>query len=208
VKRVTAKEKLLGSAEALMLADGYSRTSVDSVCLEAGVTKGSLYHYFKTKEDLGIAVLDRWISRNAEILTNGPHRAVSDPVQAALVYVQHVADSASELWHSGCFVGSLSMDIANSCERMQGSVEAIFRGFVKQHADLFQPVVDKCELEDAPSADALAEWFLASIEGSIVLAKAYGEISPISRAVGCFRKYLELLIGEPLPNAEGELTCK
>ena len=199
--RITAKEKLLHSAEALMLADGYSRTSVESVCEEAGVTKGSLYYYFKTKEDLGVAVLDRWISRNAEILQNGPHQEVDDPVQAALVYVQHVADSASELWRSGCFVGSLSMDIAGTSDRMQKSVEEIFRGFVKQHAVLFQPIVDRSKLKNPPSAEELAEWFLSTIEGSIVLAKAYRQIAPISGAVKSFRCYLELLIGEALASS-------
>lgn len=73
MERGAVREKLLGAAEALMLTDGYSRTSVESVCAKAGVTKGSLYHYFRTKEDLGIAVLEGWITRNAEILTNGPH---------------------------------------------------------------------------------------------------------------------------------------
>lgn len=187
-----------------MLRDGYSRTSVESVCAEAGVTKGSLYHYFKTKEDLGVAVLDGWISRNAEILTSGPHREVADPVQSALVYVQHVVDSASELWRSGCLVGSLAVDIAGSCDRMQQSVETIFRGFVKQHADLFLPVLEKSPFENTPSADELAEWFLASIEGAIVLAKAYREIDPIARAVRNFRRYLELLLGEPLPNRDDQ----
>jgi TetR/AcrR family transcriptional repressor of nem operon len=195
--KITAKEKLLDAAEALMLSEGYSQTSVDSVCDDAGVTKGSLYHHFKTKEDLGVAVLERWISRNAEILQNGPHLEVEDPTQAALVYVQHVVDSAPDLWRSGCFVGSLSMDMAGSSDRMQKSVEAIFRGFVEGHADLFQPVVEKSKLENVPSAEELAEWFLATIEGSIVLAKAYRQMTPITRSVKSFRRYLETLIGEP-----------
>jgi TetR/AcrR family transcriptional repressor of nem operon len=198
---ITAKEKLLNAAKALMLEEGYSRTSVDSVCDKAGVTKGSLYHHFKTKEDLGIAVLDRWISRNAEILQNGPHLEVADPVQSALVYTRHVADSASNLWGSGCFVGSLSMDIAGSSDRMQKSVETIFRGFVKGHAELFQPIIEKCKLEPVPTAEELAEWFLSTIEGSIVLAKAYRNMDPISRSVSSFRSYLEILIGEPLASS-------
>lgn len=199
MSRGTTRESLLGAAEALMLAEGFSRTSVESVCAAAGATKGSLYHFFKTKEDLGIAVLDRWITRNAEILANGPHRAVRDPVEAAFVYVQHVADSSRELWRSGCFVGSLSMDIAGSSDRMQQSVEAIFRGFVDEHADLLRPVLEKSPREDLPSAEELAEWFLASIEGAIVLAKAYRDTGPISRAVLSFRRYLEFLLGKSTP---------
>ena len=61
MRKQTAKDKLLDAGEALLLVDGYSQTSVEAVCDRAGVTKGSLYHYFKTKEDLGLAVLERWL---------------------------------------------------------------------------------------------------------------------------------------------------
>lgn len=194
----TTKDILLEAAESLMLADGYSRTSVDAVCEKAGVTKGSLYHYFKTKEDLGLAVLDRWITRSVEMLADGPHQAVKDPVEAAVAYTEHVADSASAIWGRGCFVGSLSVDIAASSDRMQQGVEAIFRGFVQQHAGLFSPVIEKSKLENLPSAEELAELFLCAIEGSIVMAKAYRDIGPIQRSVRAFKRYLELLLGEPL----------
>ena len=181
-----------------MLVDGYSRTSVDAICEKAGVTKGSLYHHFKTKEDLGLAVLDRWITRSVQMLADGPHQEVKDPVKAAIVYTEHVADSASDIWGRGCFVGSLSMDIAASSDRMQEGVENIFRSFVQQHADLFSPVIEKSKLKNLPSAEELAELFLCAIEGSIVMAKAYRDIGPIQRSVLAFKRYLELLLGGPL----------
>lgn len=184
-----------------MLENGYSQTSVDSVCAEAGVTKGSLYHFFKTKEDLGLAVLDGWITRNASILQDGPHQTVTDPVQAALVYVQHVEDSASRLWHSGCFVGSLSMDIAGSSDRMQQGVEAIFRAFVEEHAILFEPVLAASSRSDLPSPTELAELFLSSIEGSIVMAKAYRNEEPIRRTLRSFNLCLQALLQAPTPTS-------
>jgi TetR/AcrR family transcriptional repressor of nem operon len=190
----TGEEKLLNAGEKLLLADGYSRTSVDSVCTEAGVTKGSFYHYFKTKEDLGVRVLERWINRTASTLEAGPHQNISDPIQAVLVYVEHVADSVDTLWGSGCLVGNLSMDLASSSERMQHSVEKIFRGFVDQHAEMFKSIIIAVDNPKLPSAEGLAELFLSTIEGSIVIGKAYRKKAPVENAMRNFKSILEYLL--------------
>ena len=65
------REKLLDAAECLLLVEGYSRTSVDAVCEKASLTKGGLYHHFKTKEDLAIATLERWLADMHGIPPNG-----------------------------------------------------------------------------------------------------------------------------------------
>jgi TetR/AcrR family transcriptional repressor of nem operon len=190
-----AKDKLLDAGEGLLLSEGYARTTVDGVCSQAGVTKGSFYHYFKSKEELGIEVLIRWLTRTGQILTAGPHLEVADPVERVLVYVQHVADSTELLWEDGCLVGSLSTEMAGASERMQITVQAMFRGFEEQHAHLFAAVVKECVVPNPPSAQDLAELFLNSIEGAIVVGKAYRDGAGIRRAVLTFQHYLLTLLG-------------
>jgi TetR/AcrR family transcriptional repressor of nem operon len=183
------REKLLDAAECLLLSDGYSRTSVDSVCEKAGATKGSLYHHFKTKEDLAIATLERWLMRNGGILSEGPHSSASDPVEAALLYIDHVANSTDRLWSNGCLVGSLSMDLAASSDRMQHCVETMFKGFVAQHAQLFAPLLALNPGPETPDAEDFAEMFLSLIEGAIVVGKSYRDPQPLVRAIRTFGLY-------------------
>jgi TetR/AcrR family transcriptional repressor of nem operon len=45
------KRKLVDAGVALMRQRGFSATTVDDICAEAGVTKGGFFHYFKSKED-------------------------------------------------------------------------------------------------------------------------------------------------------------
>ena len=188
------REKLLDAAECLLLTEGYSRTSVDAVCEKASATKGSLYHHFKTKEDLAIATLERWLVRNGEILSDGPHLKASDPVEAALLYIDHVANSTDRLWSNGCLVGSLSMDLAASSERMQKCVETMFKGFVAQHAELFTPL-----LASSPTPEELAELFLSLIEGAIVVGKSYRDPLPVARSMRTFALYARQLAGKVSP---------
>ena len=54
------KDKLMGAAQDLMLERGFTATTVDDICDKAGVTKGSFFHYFKSKDDLAKQVLGRF----------------------------------------------------------------------------------------------------------------------------------------------------
>ena len=193
------REKLLDAAECLLLTEGYSRTSVDAVCEKASATKGSLYHHFKTKEDLAIATLERWLVRNGEILSDGPHLKASDPVEAALLYIDHVANSTDRLWSNGCLVGSLSMDLAASSERMQKCVETMFKGFVAQHAELFTPLLASSPWRENPTPEELAELFLSLIEGAIVVGKSYRDPLPVARSMRTFALYARQLAGKVSP---------
>ncbi|MGI9244365.1 MAG: TetR/AcrR family transcriptional regulator [Verrucomicrobiales bacterium] len=194
------RKKLLDAAECLLLADGYTRTSIDAVCEKASMTKGSLYHHFKTKEDLAIATLERWLTRNGGILANGPHTSEADPVEAALLYIRHVADSTEKLWSGGCLVGSLSMDLAASSDRMQQCVEAMFKAFVEQHAELFAPLVADSPCSNTPTPEELAEMFLSVIEGAIVIGKSYRDPMPLVRSIRSFCCFAEQLSGRSTPS--------
>jgi AcrR family transcriptional regulator len=52
------RERLVETAKALFLADGYNATSLERVAAEAGFSKGAVYSNFATKHELGLAVLD------------------------------------------------------------------------------------------------------------------------------------------------------
>src|SRR5262245_62514761 len=53
------REVVIQAATRLIHLKGYQNTSVDDVLTASGVGKGNFYHYFKSKEDLGYAILDR-----------------------------------------------------------------------------------------------------------------------------------------------------
>ncbi|MGO4376156.1 TetR/AcrR family transcriptional regulator, partial [Paenibacillus sp. MCAF20] len=64
------KNKLLNASLQLMLSKGYYATTVDEICAEASVTKGSFFHYFKNKEDIGKATLDHFEKLQSHLLNS------------------------------------------------------------------------------------------------------------------------------------------
>ena len=77
----STKQRLLKSAQTLMLANGYKATSVDQICNAAGLSKGSFYHFFEGKEALGLAVLRFSLEEHAEALSSDSLATVADPIE-------------------------------------------------------------------------------------------------------------------------------
>ncbi len=58
-----AREKVMGAARHLFKYRGYKNTSIEDISLASGVKRGNLYFYFKSKEDLAHAVIERALTR-------------------------------------------------------------------------------------------------------------------------------------------------
>ena len=63
-----SRERLLDAADALMYERGYEAVSVADLCAAADARKGSFYHWWPSKRDLALAMLDRAWERNCERL--------------------------------------------------------------------------------------------------------------------------------------------
>ena len=186
-------EKLLDAALRLMLSKGYPATTVDEICAEAGVSKGSFYHFFKTKEALGLAAIERFYQRGQHELLNGPFTEIEDPVERAFGYLDHVEARSTSLWTDGCLLGSFALELADTNPAVREEVSRMFEQLARQMASVLRPIADRAG-ESGPTATALAEMFLSLLEGSIVLARAHHDPDRIPMAIRRFRRYLERLV--------------
>ena len=71
--------KLLDAARDVIRTKGYAGSTVDDICAAAGVTKGSFFHHFDSKEELGVAAIERFGAMAATLFGSAPYRSKSDP---------------------------------------------------------------------------------------------------------------------------------
>jgi TetR/AcrR family transcriptional repressor of nem operon len=188
----TAKDKLVQTALHQMLDKGYAGTTVDEICDTAGVSKGSFYHYFDSKEAIGLAALEAFIMNAAQLMQQGAYRDIADPLDRVFGYLEHAETVAKKIWGEGCLLGTFATDLARTHPAIQAKVIALFDHVESNMTELFQPIASF--RTSNPSARELARQYLAMLEGAIVLAKAYGDWKRIPQALRGFGKYVKLLV--------------
>jgi len=179
------REKLVRVAERLMLRDGYSATRVDDVIGKAGLSKGSFYHFFDSKESLGLAALDHYFEDRVARLAAGSYTAETDPLRRAHGFLEHASRVVADLWKAGCLLANLSADAA-------GSSRVVASTLRKRTGELRALLVDLLGPFATPEVSAadLADQFIVCIEGSIVLARIYDDPDYLRRGLEQFRRCL------------------
>lgn len=182
--------RLLTAAKSLFLARGYAGTTVDAICTEAALTKGSFYHFYESKESLALGVL-QWSLENAvAMLSDGPHVEIKDPVDHAFAYLDHFEVCAPKLWSGGCLLAVFALEVSDGRSDIQHVVSQMFKATSADLAAVLAPVVDACPGNSLPPATELADQFLGTLEGAIILAKAHREPERVQRAIRSFNTTL------------------
>src|SRR3989449_9680982 len=129
----STREVVLEAATHLIHLQGYQKTSIDDVLGESGVGKGSFYHYFKSKEDLGYAILDDIVTSFVE-RTLDPCFADTDgrPIAQIRCFLDHVVETQrARACVGGCPLGNLASelsDVHEGCRERLASVFSVWRG--------------------------------------------------------------------------------
>lgn len=173
-----------------MLERGFAATTVDDVCVKAKLTKGAFFHYFKSKEDLGAALIERWSSErkasHAKFFGNRP-----DPLLRVRDYADAIAGSAKKgALLKGCLLGNFSLEL-QSVPSIRKACERGFAEWIEQLAREIGAAKQRHAPKARVSPEELAEHFIALIEGAIIMTKASGDARPVLRATERFKMLLE-----------------
>ncbi len=173
------QQRIIDAARELIYARSYADVGVAEICAHAGVQKGSFYHFFPSKRDLTLAVLDVHYLNFKEHMLD---RAFTDdiaPLQrltrfAKLVYEfqkQLMLDTGRVL---GCPAGNLANELASHDEPIRLRLTEVF-GRVQRH--LRQVLKEAAQLGElnGVNIDATAQAMFAYFEGVMLLAKTQND---------------------------------
>jgi TetR/AcrR family transcriptional repressor of nem operon len=192
----STKAKLLEAGQRLMLSGGYTATTLDQICAEAGVTKGSFFHYFKSKDEFGTALLDSYWSWGQEMLKHGAFSELGDPLDRLHGYLDFfVAGARDPAVAKSCLFGNLSQEVAPVHPGLRARCAEGFEGW----ADQIARELDEAKRRYPPRVDfdsfSLARHFIAIYEGSLILVKAHDDAHLLEENVEHFRRYVTALFG-------------
>jgi TetR/AcrR family transcriptional repressor of nem operon len=196
--RHQSKTKLLDAALQVIRAKGYSATRVEDICDAAGLTKGSFFHHFDSKEELALAAVDYWIDGSAALFDSAKYHNAADPLDRLLGYIDlRKFLLQAELVDFTCLAGTMVQevydthpDIREACDRSISSHAATLISDIEE-------AIRRRGMHPGWTAESLALYTQATLQGAFILAKAKHSRDVAITCVDHLRNYVELLFSKP-----------
>jgi AcrR family transcriptional regulator len=159
------RSALLESAARGLSRYGYGNLVLEQVAREAGYTRGALYHQFKDKEELALAVLE-WVNETWWREVGGPAEQQPDPVAALLALARgHAVYCRRDVAR---VIMALRVEFSGQDHPVGREIKRVSRTLVKRCASLIDAGRSDGSIPPGPPAKAVALAFWGALEGAVI----------------------------------------
>lgn len=166
------RKRLTAAAFDLAYRSGFEATSLADIAREAGISSGSVYYYFKTKDDVGAAVVGELAERYGDLMRGW--REHPDPRDRLLSLIQAYVRDADAVSQWGCPLGSVVADLSKQSPELAADAGAVLESLVAWCGDQFGELG-----YGADAARARAVHLVSVLQGAASLAKALQSAEPL-----------------------------
>lgn len=174
------KEDILKSVFNTIHVKGLTGTGLGELFQVSGASSGSFYNYFRSKQDLGHALIDfEWSQLKSNIL-DAAIRQTDKPIDCLFWIIDRLeAKQLESPQCAGCILGNFIVDLAEQDPSFRTHLQTIFALWQKAIADILRQ--GKSQLKPDVDPDLLAEAILTSLEGAMLMGKLYRNPERIHR---------------------------
>ncbi len=190
-QKTNTKEEILDAACRLMSLRGFHRTSLEDILRESHVGKGNFYYYFRSKEELGYAILDR----TAEVYREGIFASVlsdgSDPLRQIFQFLDRIVQVQRQAGCvGGCPIGNLALELSDVHEGFRQRLARIFEAWRDQVEKQLEMARQQGQIDPTTDTRAMARFLVAGVEGGILLAKVKKNYRVLEECVAELKRHL------------------
>ncbi|MFK7963280.1 MAG: TetR/AcrR family transcriptional regulator [Burkholderiaceae bacterium] len=186
MSKANHREKILSAGLAVFHEHGFNASGVQDVVDHAGVPKGSFYNHFKSKEALGLEVLESYWRAGSEVRLK-----LHAPGVAPLKRIdRHLA--AIGYLENGCLVGNFSAELSGIAE-IRARLVDLYKVWIDEVAACIREGQLDGTIRDNTKAADLAEFVIEGMQGAILKAKIDQDPAVFAR----YRKSIRLFLQSP-----------
>ena len=169
MKKQTTREKLLDITFEEVYIHGYAATSVDALLKKAKIPKGSMYHHFKSKKALVLAMVEERLFVKMDMFFNYEKqegKSVMESIRTTLVFIA----KNKPLVRYGCPLYRLMVELSPVDKEFDVLLSSKVNDMQKNAALLLQRGKDIDEFNDSLDTEAFAGFLLSSVWGILSLS--------------------------------------
>jgi AcrR family transcriptional regulator len=164
-RRARSRSALLEAAARGLSRYGYGHLRLEEVAREAGYTRGALYHQFRDKADLALAVIE-WVNENWMREVGDPATRAPDPVSELLALARgHAVFCRRDIAR---VVMALRMEFSGHEHPVGREIERIYEAGIERVARLIRAGRSDGSIPPGPPARTAALAFMGALEGTVI----------------------------------------
>lgn len=170
---------------------GFSATGLDTILKKAGVPKGSFYHYFKSKEAFGIALVNAYdeyfITKLKKYLTDSS----TPPLERLIHFTQSAIMGMQKYQYKrGCLVGNLNQELNHLSDEFKSRLLQSYVAWQQQVEQCLNEAQQQGTLAKPVNTKLMSEYFWIGWEGAVMRAKLTQSSKPLTLYTEMFLRAL------------------
>lgn len=181
-------QRIIDSAQALIHASSYSDVGVAAICEKAKVQKGSFYHFFSSKQDLTLAVIDQNSADMKEKVIDQAFRPTLPPLERLQRFFDLIIEAQMNIHQQtarvyGCPFGNLATEMSTQDENIRTKLGTSFSNLENLIGQTLQEAIDNNDIDNINNVKLTAQAMLSYFQGILLMAKTQNDPNILKQLV-------------------------
>jgi TetR/AcrR family transcriptional repressor of nem operon len=192
-RKSQSRQRIVESALYLFWLQGYSATGVAQILARAEANAGSFYYFFKSKEELLLAVLDLYVESLMPVVVQPVLNEIADPLERVFGILEFYRKNLLATGCTyGCPIGRLALEISEEQFKVHKRLADNFDGWTAAVESCLRDAQDR--LPATTDLKTLSQFVLTVMEGGVMQARAQRRVEPFDASVSHLREYFRLML--------------
>ncbi|MFP3846260.1 TetR/AcrR family transcriptional regulator [Priestia filamentosa] len=190
---MSKKQEIITTSRRVIYSKGYQATSINDILAAANIGKGQFYHYFSSKYDLGLAVVEDLVKEWDEEVFSGIFQSKLSPVAKLNKMLERtLLFHTQEEGQSGCPIGNLAIEMSEHDETFRLKIQCIFDRWISSIEETLNELIMQGHFPSPMDSKKHAQSIIAMIEGGILLMKNQKDASFLTNILDLIRAQYRL----------------
>jgi TetR/AcrR family transcriptional repressor of nem operon len=180
MKRIHNKDDIIQAGLDIILSRGFNATGVEVILKQVNVPKGSFYNFFSSKEEFGLAIIDKYVADRGELF----YPIFSDESLPPLERVKKsfetlIATFEGNDCSKGCLIGNLGQEMSDQFETVRQRLEQSLQNWTRGLSKLLLQAQKESTIPADMNTEKLAENLISSFQGALLHSKVKKSPEPL-----------------------------